>query len=83
MDVINEINPEALLTLRQTAQALTEKGFPVAETTLATKACRGGGPPFQIFGRRPLYRWRQSVEWANARLSRPVNSTSELDATAA
>ena len=27
------------------------------EATLATKATRGGGPPFQKFGSRALYRW--------------------------
>ena len=37
-------NPDALLTRRQTAKALTDEGYPTAETTLATKAVRGGGP---------------------------------------
>ena len=59
---------------------LNDLGFPVAEKTLATKASRGGGPPFQKFGRIPLYRWGDALEWAVSRLSKPVRSTSELEA---
>jgi hypothetical protein len=73
-------NPDALFTRRQTAEALTNEGYPTAETTLATKAVRGGGPKFQKYGARPLYRWRDALEWARSRLSKPVASTSELDA---
>jgi len=50
-------NSDALLTRDAVALALTEAGFPVRAKTLATKATRGGGPPFRSFGRRPLYRW--------------------------
>jgi hypothetical protein len=74
---------DALLTRTQTALALTESGFPVADTTLATKATRGGGPPFQRFGRKPLYRWGDSLAWARARLTAPMKSTSEADAAKA
>lgn len=70
-------NPKALLTRRATAEALTAAGFPVTFTTLATLACRGGGPEFQKFGPRPLYRWESSLAWAHGRLSKPVRSTSE------
>ena len=74
-------DPETLLTRDATAAALTESGFPVASTTLATKAPRGGGPPFQKFGPRPLYRWGDAIEWARSKLSGVVRSTAELDAT--
>jgi hypothetical protein len=63
-----------------TAEALTAAGFPVSPATLATKATRGGGPPFQRFGRVPLYRWGDCLEWAHSRLSAPMRSTSEADA---
>ena len=43
-------------------------------------ATRGGGPPYQIFGRWPLYRWGDALAWAEARLSQPRRSTSEADA---
>jgi hypothetical protein len=70
-------NSDALLTRHQTAAALTEAGYPVKPDTLATKATRGGGPPYQKFGSRVLYRWGSSLQWANDRLSDPVRSTSE------
>ena len=73
-------NPNALLTRSETADALTEAGFPVKEGTLATKATRGGGPPFQKFGSRALYRWSDALLWATGRLSAPRRSTSEADA---
>ena len=74
-------NPDARLTRNATAAALSAAGFPIKPATLSTKASRGGGPPFQRFGSRPLYRWGDALQWAHARLSKPVASTSELDAT--
>jgi hypothetical protein len=75
------INPETLLTRDALAEALTEAGFPVSRATLATKATRGGGPPFRKFGSRPLYPWRSGLEWAQSKLGPEVASTAELDAT--
>jgi hypothetical protein len=72
-------NPDALLTRDQTAAALTDAGFPVKPKTLATKATRGGGPPYRLFGARPLYRWGDSLAWAQSRLSEPRHSTAEAD----
>lgn len=69
----------ALLSRKATADALTAAGFPVAEATLATKASRGGGPPFRHFGRIPLYRWGDALDWAMSRLGPRVSSTAELD----
>jgi hypothetical protein len=69
-----------MLTRRVAAAALSAAGYPVAERTLATKATRGGGPPFRRFGRVPLYRWGDCLDWAHARLSLPMRSTSEADA---
>ena len=74
------LEPDALLTREQAAAALTDAGFPIKAKTLATKATRGGGPLFQRFGSRPLYRWGNALEWAQTRLSKPVANTSELDA---
>jgi hypothetical protein len=62
-------SPDALLGRKETADALTESGFPVAAATLTTMACRGGGPPYKLFGPRALYRWGDSLEWAYSRLS--------------
>ena len=74
---------EALLTRAQTGAALRASGFPVADKSLATLACRGGGPAFRRFGARPLYRWGDALAWAQSRLSPLIGSTSELDAGAA
>ena len=76
-------DPDALLRRRALAEALTCAGFPITESTLATKATRGGGPPFRRFGLIPLYRWADALGWAEGRLSPPVRSTAELDRIAA
>lgn len=73
-------NLDALLTRTQTAAALRTMGFPVADKSLATRASRGGGPPYRRFGARVLYRWGDALDWARSRLSAPVRSTSEADA---
>ena len=73
-------NTDALLTRDRTAEALTEAGYPIKAKTLATKATRGGGPPFQKFGPRALYRWADALAWAQGRLTATRHSTSEEDA---
>ena len=71
---------DTLLTRDMAAAALTEAGYPVKSKTLATKATRGGGPPYRLFGVRPLYRWGDALAWAQGRLSAPRRSTSVKDA---
>jgi hypothetical protein len=70
-------DPNAWLGRKETAEALTEAGFPVKAATLTTKASRGGGPPYHLFGPRALYRWGDSLEWARQRLSGPRRSAAE------
>jgi hypothetical protein len=70
---------DPLLTRDMTAVALTEAGYPIKSKTLATKASRGGGPPFQRFGSRPLYRWSDTIAWAENQMSEAVTSTSDFD----
>jgi len=70
---------DALLTRDQVARALTAAGFPTSPKTLATKASRGGGPPFRKYSNRPLYQWGTSLAWAISRLGPIVTSTSEAD----
>jgi hypothetical protein len=62
---------DTLLTRRELADALTALGFPTSPATLATKASRGGGPPYQRYGPRALYRWGLAVEWARGLLRAP------------
>lgn len=73
-------NLDALLTRERTAEALTGAGYPVAPKTLATKATRGGGPPYSLFSGRALYRWGDALEWARSLTTPPRRSTSEADA---
>jgi hypothetical protein len=73
-----------LLTRDQTAVALTAAGYPVKSATLSTKATRGGGPPFRLFGSRPLYRWGDAIDWAEGRMVQPRRKrTNEADASVA
>jgi hypothetical protein len=71
---------DAKLTRSQLGAAFRAAGFPMSDKTLATRASRGGGPPYRRFGARVLYRWGDALAWAEARLSPPISSTSELDA---
>jgi hypothetical protein len=67
-----------LLRRRQAAQYLRDKwGIPCAEKTLAKLAVVGGGPPFRIFGRVPLYDPETLDAWVGSKLSRQFKSTSE------
>lgn len=60
-----------LLTRRALASALRERGFPITPQTLATMACRGGGPPHARWGRHTLYIWNDALAWAQGRLTVP------------
>ena len=74
-------NADALLTRDRTSAALIAAGYPVATKTLATKATRGGGPPYSLFSGRALYRWGDALAWARGRMTPPRHSTSEADAS--
>jgi hypothetical protein len=68
------------LTRERTAEALTALGFPVSARTLATKATRGGGPPYALFCGRAVYRWGDVIAWAQSLTTAPRRSTAEADA---
>lgn len=53
------------------------RGIPCSEKTLAKLACIGGGPVYRLFGRFPLYLIADLDAYAEAKLSKPVHSTSE------
>jgi len=76
-------DPDAKLTRVATADALTAAGYPTSPATLATKASRGGGPPFRHWGRVPLYRWGDTLEWAQSKLGPVLTSSSQLDTSRA
>jgi hypothetical protein len=62
----------------EVARRLSEAGFPVAKSTLECMAVRGGGPPFRKFGRIPLYKLSEALEWAHARMGEAVQNSSEV-----
>ena len=69
---------------RGAATYVREKhNVPCAEATLATLATRGGGPPFFLFGRIPIYPEEGLDEWVEQRLGAPVRSSSEARSLAA
>ncbi|HEX3666389.1 MAG TPA: hypothetical protein VHU23_14285 [Rhizomicrobium sp.] len=77
---MTDLNPDTLLTRARSAEALTCAGYPTSKASLATLACRGGGPVYRLYSRTALYRWSDLLAWAEARCSAPRKSTSELDA---
>lgn len=70
---------DALLTREAVAGALTAAGYPVSPRTLATKATRGGGPPYSLFSSRALYRWEDALAWAKNCTTPVRRNTSEAD----
>ena len=69
------------LDRKEAAQFLTAHGYRTAPATLAKLACIGGGPGFQSFGRRPLYREADLLAWAQGRTTGVRRSTSDSGAT--
>jgi hypothetical protein len=77
---MNCLTPDTKLRRKDVADALTAAGFKTSPATLASKATNGGGPPYRLFGRIPLYAWGDALAWAESRLSPVRTSTSEGDA---
>ena len=68
---------ERRLTRAEAAAFLSERGFRVAYATLNKYATVGGGPLFESFGRRPLYKPSDLLTWVAERSSGPKRSTSD------
>lgn len=68
---------------KEAARRLTEQGLKTSAGTLTKLACVGGGPEYQIFGNRAVYTDAALTEWAQAKLSKPRRSTSEVSAAEA
>jgi hypothetical protein len=67
-------DPNTPLMRPQTAAALTEAGYPITANALGGLAHRGTGPKYAMFGKHALYRWRDALAWAEAKLSEPRSS---------
>lgn len=71
---------DRLLSRKEASDFLTERGYRTAVPTLAKLACIGGGPVYESFGRKPLYRPADLLAWVAARSSGPRRSTSDRKA---
>jgi hypothetical protein len=72
-----DIDAERRLSRKEAAEFLTSLGYKTAQATLAKLASVGGGPVFESFGRKPLYKTADLLNWAQARSSGPRRSTSD------
>lgn len=70
-------NPDARLSRRDIASALTRAGYPISAATLASMASRGGGPAYTTFNRRAIYRFGDALAWAEGRTSAPRTTACE------
>lgn len=68
---------ERRLTRTEAAAFLTERGYRVAYATLNKYATVGGGPVFESFGRRPLYKAADLLAWVASKTTAPRRHTSE------
>lgn len=68
---------ERRLTRSEAAAFLTERGYRVAYATLNKYATVGGGPVFESFGRRPLYKPSDLLAWVASKTTPPRRHTSE------
>jgi hypothetical protein len=70
---------DRLLRRSTAAKYVTDTyGIPCSPKTLAKLACIGGGPPFRLAGRFPLYPTSGLDSWAQSKIGPLVRSTSEL-----
>jgi hypothetical protein len=74
---LDSINPKTFMTGFQVADTLEECGLPLPYSALEAKAKLGGGPPFRIFGKNPIYQWCDVVPWVLSTLGEPARTTQE------
>jgi hypothetical protein len=77
---LDTIPADTLLTRQQTAKALTDCGVLTSPKTLSTKASRGGGPPYRLYGKLAIYRWGDVSDWALELMGQPASSATERHA---
>ena len=54
-----------------------KRGLPIEPNTFCKMRCVGGGPPFQKWGRTPVYSLTLADRWIEERLGALRQSTSE------
>ena len=68
---------EKRLRRLEAAAFLTEQGFPISKATLESMATNGGGPAYFKWGKYPIYKIGDLLDWAEQRLGNSRRSTSE------
>lgn len=79
-DIDMSVETDRRLTRREAADFLTGRGYRVAPATLAKYATVGGGPIFESFGRRPIYKPADLLAWVTSKSTGPRRSTSDKQA---
>lgn len=59
-------SPEVWLSRDDTAEALTESGFPTSAKTLQTAATRDRSLVYRINAKRAEYQWGPTLQWRRA-----------------
>jgi hypothetical protein len=72
-------NPDTLLTRASASATLTVAGYRVSKAPLASMASRGVGPRYRLFGRQPLYRWGDLLDWVESRCHEPKRRRAQGD----
>jgi hypothetical protein len=75
-----QVTAKTYLRRAEAARYLQERYGAYTTETLAKFASVGGGPIFRKMGAFPVYLTSDLDRWAEARMSPPVASTSELSA---
>jgi hypothetical protein len=72
--------PDPALDTKEASGFLTDHGFKTSPATLNKYRCIGGGPQYDLFGRKPIYRPPALLEWARSRTKFGLRSTSDMQA---
>jgi hypothetical protein len=66
------------LTRVEAAKYLTDElGLPTTKGTLQKLATVGGGPPYDLYGNKSIYKPSNLNRWAEEKMTAPKRSTSE------
>lgn len=75
---VDTLTAEKLIERKPAAAYLTGEGYPIKPGTLQKLASVGGGPPYQLFGNKALYRPSLLLKWARERTGPLRVSTSQV-----
>lgn len=72
----DDVRSMSLYNSKEASAFFADMGLPISSLTLDKLRSVGGGPDFRRFGKYALYERQSLLDWAHARLSDPVRSTS-------